>query len=134
MSPIPALSYTYLSHVVNAILPGESDVYGLWPAGEPKIANLFQICLITRFLVWSLGNLGRAGYGATLDGMWPYSYDSCDVGTLANQTLPDGTPRANTIGNDPTYDGALSYLPGQRLSACTCPGEIHPGPIRSDGN
>jgi beta-glucan synthesis-associated protein KRE6 len=27
----------------------------------------------------------------------------------------------------------LSYLPGQRLSRCTCPGESHPGPIHSDG-
>lgn len=50
-------------------LPGTSDVYGLWPAA------------------WTLGNLGRAGYGGTLDGMWPYSYDSCDVGTLKNQSL-----------------------------------------------
>jgi len=27
----------------------------------------------------------------------------------------------------------LSYLPGQRLSRCTCPGESHPGPVHSDG-
>lgn len=27
----------------------------------------------------------------------------------------------------------LSYLPGQRLSACTCPGEDHPGPDVSVG-
>lgn len=27
-----------------------------------------------------------------------------------------------------------SFLPGQRLSACTCPGESHPGPMRSDGS
>ncbi len=25
-------------------------------------------------------------------------------------------------------------LPGQRLSACTCPGEAHPGPQRQDGS
>jgi hypothetical protein len=50
-------------------LPGKNNVYGLWPA------------------IWSLGNLGRAGYGGTLDGVWPYSYDTCDVGTLHNQTL-----------------------------------------------
>jgi hypothetical protein len=25
-------------------------------------------------------------------------------------------------------------LPGQRLSACTCPGESHPGPQNSDGS
>lgn len=50
-------------------LPGKNNVYGLWPA------------------IWSLGNLGRAGYGGSLDGLWPYSYDACDVGTLKNQTL-----------------------------------------------
>lgn len=31
-------------------LPGSTDVLGLWPA------------------VWAMGNLGRAGYGASLDG------------------------------------------------------------------
>jgi hypothetical protein len=50
-------------------LPGTSDVYGLWPA------------------VWTLGNLGRAGYGGTLEGMWPYTYAECDLGTLKNQSL-----------------------------------------------
>ncbi|KZP14609.1 glycoside hydrolase family 16 protein [Athelia psychrophila] len=43
-------------------------------------------------------NLGRAGYGASL-GTWPYTYD-------------DGASNVN---------GELSYLPGQRLSRCTCP-------------
>lgn len=72
----------------------------------------------------------------TLEGMWPYSYDSCDVGTLANQTL-DGLPSiATTSGpeGDPG-NGALSFLPGQRLSACTCPNDLtHPGPRYSDGS
>lgn len=27
----------------------------------------------------------------------------------------------------------MSFLPGQRLSRCTCPGESHPGPMHSDG-
>jgi beta-glucan synthesis-associated protein KRE6 len=79
-----------------------------------------------------MGNLGRAGYGATVDGMWPYSYDSCDVGTLPNQTFPDHTPIDSFEGG---YEGnPLSFLPGQRLSACTCDGEIHPGPKRTDGS
>jgi len=95
-------------------LPGVNDVMGLWPA------------------VWTMGNLGRAGYGASLDGMWPYTYDSCDVGTAPNQTH-NGTPQAALEGGDPSYDGVLSYLPGQRLSRCTCEGESHPGPIHSDG-
>lgn len=35
----------------SVVLPGINNVMGLWPA------------------VWTMGNLGRAGYGATLDGM-----------------------------------------------------------------
>lgn len=82
----------------------------------------------------TVGNLGRAGYGASTEGLWPYSYDSCDVGTLPNQTYP-GTLEpevAYTTGND--YDNfILSYLPGQRLSACTCSGQTHPGPSNNKG-
>ncbi|KAJ7207426.1 beta-glucan synthesis-associated protein KRE6 [Mycena pura] len=103
--------------VSSITLPGATNVLGLWPA------------------VWAMGNLGRAGYGASLDGMWPYSYDSCDVGTLPNQTLPDNSgPQAafDTGGNSRNEE--LSFLPGQRLSACTCAGESHPGPSKSDGS
>lgn len=75
---------------------------------------------------------GRAGYGASLEGTWPYSYDACDVGTAPNQTL-NGLPTVAVTGGDPSVNGALSYLPGQRLSRCTCPGESHPGPVHSDG-
>ncbi|KIO31234.1 glycoside hydrolase family 16 protein [Tulasnella calospora MUT 4182] len=101
--------------MMNASMPGSSSAGGLWPA------------------VWTMGNLGRAGYGASLDGMWPYSYDECDVGTLPNQTRADGTPDAAATGG---WEGEpLSYLPGQRLSACTCSEDdaLHPGPIKSDG-
>ncbi len=35
----------------NVSLPGANNVFGLWPA------------------VWTMGNLGRAGYGASLEGM-----------------------------------------------------------------
>ncbi|KAG2008507.1 beta-glucan synthesis-associated protein KRE6 [Coprinopsis cinerea AmutBmut pab1-1] len=98
-------------------LPGSSTIAGLWPA------------------VWALGNLGRAGYGASLEGLWPYSYDSCDVGTLPNQTYPGTSlPEAAVTNGDPYNGDVLSYLPGQRLSACTCRGESHPGPARPDGS
>ncbi|KAF8893334.1 glycoside hydrolase family 16 protein [Infundibulicybe gibba] len=95
-------------------LPGANNILGLWPA------------------IWTMGNLGRAGFGASSDGTWPYSYDSCDVGTVANQTH-NGLPHAATINGDAKYGGGLSWLPGQRLSRCTCPGEDHPGPMHSDG-
>lgn len=98
---------------VSLQLPGRADVYGLWPA------------------VWTMGNLGRVGYGGTLEGMWPYSYDTCDVGTLKNQTL-DGLPAISMNGNK--WGTEMSYLPGQRLSSCTCPDDdTHPGPKMKDG-
>lgn len=101
----------------SVLLPGDNTVHGLWPA------------------VWTMGNLGRAGFGASLEGMWPYSYDSCDVGTLPNQTYPGTqTPLLAVTKGDPGNNNELSYLPGQRLSSCTCPGESHPGPVRSDGS
>ncbi|KAH9833744.1 glycoside hydrolase family 16 protein [Rhodofomes roseus] len=98
----------------NVSLPGLNNVVGLWPA------------------IWSVGNLGRAGYGASLDGLWPYTYDSCDVGTVANQSV-NGQPVAATTTGPSKYGGVLSYLSGQRLSRCTCPDESHPGPKHRDG-
>ena len=75
-------------------LPGPAGVHGFWPG------------------VWTMGNLGRPGYLATTDGLWPYTYSECDVGITPNQSSPDG----------------INYLPGQRLSSCTCRGEDHPTP------
>ncbi|KDN50357.1 glycoside hydrolase family 16 protein [Tilletiaria anomala UBC 951] len=100
-------------------LPGRQDTRGFWPG------------------LWTMGNLGRPGYLGSTEGMWPYSYDSCDYGTLPNQTNPQGTgpPRVlNAQGPySKNYDNKLSYLPGQRASACTCAGEDHPGPSHDVG-
>ncbi|KAF9068692.1 beta-glucan synthesis-associated [Rhodocollybia butyracea] len=95
--------------VASVRIPGSNNVVGLWPA------------------VWTMGNLGRAGYGASLDGL-------VYVGTVANQSV-NGIPAAAVDGTgDKGNGGSLSYLEGQRLSRCTCPGESHPGPIHSDGH
>ncbi|KAI5296667.1 hypothetical protein KEM52_002072 [Ascosphaera acerosa] len=76
-------------------LPGKGDTIGFWPG------------------FWTMGNLGRPGYAATTEGMWPYSYeDTCDAGITPNQSSTDG----------------ISYLPGMKLPACTCKGEDHPTP------
>lgn len=37
------------------------------------------------------------------------------------------------MNGDPFNGGRLSFLPGQRLSRCTCKGESHPGPVHPDG-
>ncbi|KAI9769769.1 MAG: hypothetical protein M1840_003763 [Geoglossum simile] len=79
---------------VSVSLAGPAETPGLWPG------------------VWTMGNLGRPGYLATTEGVWPYTYNSCDAGITPNQSSPDG----------------LSYLPGQKLSACTCSDEDHPSP------
>lgn len=40
--------------------------------------------------------------------MWPYSYDSCDVGTLPNQTYPGtSTPIAATQNGDADHGNVL---------------------------
>lgn len=76
-------------------LPGRGDISGFWGS------------------FWTMGNLGRPGYLASTEGMWPYTYhDECDVGITANQSSPDG----------------ISFLPGMKLPGCSCPGEDHPSP------
>ena len=79
---------------VSLSLAGPAGVPGLWPG------------------VWTMGNLGRPGYKATTEGVWPYTHDSCDAGITPNQSDP----------------GGLSYLPGQKLTSCSCSGEDHPNP------
>ncbi|KAI8456865.1 beta-glucan synthesis-associated [Phakopsora pachyrhizi] len=98
---------------VSISLPGTPKISGFWPGA------------------WTMGNLGRAGYGATTDGTWPYSYSSCDLGTLRNQTSRDGTGPLSTLNAN--GGRGLSFLPGQKLSSCTCSGEEHPGPSTSIG-
>lgn len=104
---------------VSISLPGPNqETMGYWPGA------------------WTMGNLARPGYGATTDGVWPYSYDSCDVGTFPNQTEPDGSGPAAALQSNASkakYNYELSWLSGQRLSSCTCPGEDHPGPSVSVG-
>ncbi|MBW0498445.1 hypothetical protein O181_038160 [Austropuccinia psidii MF-1] len=99
---------------VSAVLPGRPDIGGFWPA------------------IWMMGNLARPGYGATTDGTWPYSYNSCDVGAMPNQTHPKtGAPGSTILTKEV---GDLSWQPGQKLSRCTCAGEDHPGPRNPDGS
>ncbi|TFK60546.1 beta-glucan synthesis-associated [Pluteus cervinus] len=99
---------------VSVVLPGpDQQARGYWPGA------------------WTMGNLARPGYPATTDGMWPYTYNSCDVGTFPNQTDADGLGPAAALHSDSSraqYNFELSWLSGQRLSSCSCPGSDHPGP------
>ncbi|KZP08792.1 glycoside hydrolase family 16 protein [Athelia psychrophila] len=81
-------------------------------------------------------NLGRTGYGASLEGTWPYTYGECDFGTAApNQTL-NGLPLASTTSGASNVNGSTASsltCPGSASRAwCTCPGESHTGPVHSD--
>ncbi|KAF9477276.1 beta-glucan synthesis-associated [Pholiota conissans] len=104
---------------VAATFPGpDQSTQGYWPGA------------------WTMGNLGRPGYAGSTDGMWPYTYDSCDVGTFPNQTLKDQSGPAAALHSDKSRSQnnfALSWLSGQRVSACTCPGGDHPGPSVTRG-
>ena len=79
-----------------------------------------------------MGNLARPGFPATTSGLWPYTYDSCDVGTFPNQTsYPNMSAPASAVYSTASkfkYNFNLSWLPGQCLSACSCPNSDHPGP------
>lgn len=86
------MCYTQGILEVSSMLPNYGNISGLWPG------------------IWTMGNLGRPGYLASTDGVWPYSYQECDAGITANQSSNDG----------------INYLPGQRLSICTCDDEDHP--------
>ncbi|CCE61650.1 hypothetical protein TPHA_0A05760 [Tetrapisispora phaffii CBS 4417] len=86
------LCFTEGALEISAKLPNYGRVTGLWPG------------------LWTMGNLARPGYLASTEGVWPYSYQSCDAGITPNQSSNDG----------------ISYLPGQKLNVCTCDDEDHP--------
>ena len=51
-------------------MPSANNVYGLWPA------------------IWTMGNLGRAGYGATLEGL--VCLKQCDIAAFDYINLNSG--------------------------------------------
>lgn len=99
----------------SAILPGSQTQVGWWPG------------------LWLMGNLARPGYLGTTDGMWPYSYDSCDSGILLNQTSPSSKGYNDVSTYTKNNKVGLNWLNGQRTPACTCPGYDHPGPNNNVG-
>ncbi|KAE8268018.1 hypothetical protein A4X09_0g4326 [Tilletia walkeri] len=105
--------------------PGDRMTQGYWPA------------------LWMMGNLGRPGYLGSTEGLWPYSYDSCDSGIMPKQLYwnmsgPLATVQGTGQYSKPSPDNPngperLSHLPGMRFPSCTCPGEDHPGPNVNTG-
>ena len=72
----------------RARMPGSASMLGLWPA------------------FWMMGNLGRAAYKASTDGLWPFLFDEC-VGEDAADCATTGT-----------CDCAASQCDKQRITAC----------------
>jgi len=72
---------------IKARMPGRHDVGGLWPA------------------FWLMGNLGRATFTYSTDGIWPFNYDYCppDDERDANQW---GTQRITACGKEGEGRGA----------------------------
>ncbi|PWN49194.1 beta-glucan synthesis-associated [Violaceomyces palustris] len=96
---------------ISAVLPGSHNSKSFWPG------------------LWTMGNLGRPGFRGSSQGMWPYSYNSCDVGILPNQTYLDKSGPDKAIHAQGEFNkGDISYLEGMRMPSCTCDGEDHAGP------
>ncbi|WFD40017.1 uncharacterized protein MJAP1_002999 [Malassezia japonica] len=80
----------------SVLFPGESMTQGYWPG------------------FWLMGNLGRPGFPASNDGMWPYVYEECDVGIMPNQTEEGGKSPSSALKGS-TDNKQISVLPGMRL-------------------
>ncbi|THH19097.1 hypothetical protein EW146_g2013 [Bondarzewia mesenterica] len=86
-----------------------------------------KFCFTTGILEMSISLPGTPESPGFWPGLWPYSYAACDLGTFPKQMNKDGATPQGALTGSPE-GGQISGLPGQRLSACTCPGSDHPGP------
>lgn len=100
----------------------------IWSKLHACLPSLVLMCLFSGL---TLMMHGEQCFTSTIDQSFT-DINCSDIGTVPNQTV-NGQPEAATINGDTGHHGILSFLPGQRLSRCTCPGESHPGPIHSDG-
>ncbi|KAG2489210.1 hypothetical protein HYH03_012234 [Edaphochlamys debaryana] len=67
---------------VSVKMPGDNQKGGFWPS------------------VFTLGNLGRAGYLRSTEGVWPHSYNTCDaIATQKFINWSNNTQRINRCNN-----------------------------------
>lgn len=87
-------------------LPGTAQQSGFWAA------------------TWLMGNLGRAGYYPSLEGMWPFSYDACENGDQAHDWNSNKTQRINRCSGRQGMPAAAEVgasVDGIGLSVCLLP-------------
>lgn len=96
-------------------LPGSKNQSGFWAA------------------TWLMGNLGRAGYYPSLEGMWPFSYDACENGDKAYSWNDNKTQRISRCsgkqGNNLTSSNNNAYL--VQCAACFgfCSSQAYMAPV-----
>lgn len=73
-------------------LPGNDKVPGLWPA------------------FWAMGNLGRAGFMPSTNGLWPYSFDACANGTTQANSVPGSEVPSQLVTACPSNVSAPDYI------------------------
>lgn len=59
---------------VSVSLPGSPQIAGFWPGAHLQLVSRGRDLLTLDPVlpgVWTMGNLARAGYGATTEGVWP---------------------------------------------------------------
>ncbi|CAD6977463.1 unnamed protein product [Tilletia controversa] len=136
---------------IKTQFPHPYRLYSFLRSQSAMLQSWNKLCI--QGAVWMMGNIGRAGYGASNEGMWPATWQittghsckrsihsGCDVGTMPHQTYfangTGGPLAAEVTGPYPESEGlGLSSLPGQRLSRCTCSASSdHPGPKHEDGS
>ncbi len=67
-------------------LPGDHFHSGFWPA------------------LWTMGNLGRAGYMQSTTGYWPYSYNTCGLGSEGQDWSKNRPQSLSACPDPPGFD------------------------------
>lgn len=65
-----------------------------------------------------MGNLGRPGYGATTDGLWPYSYVSSSSSLLFVSVSNPLPPPSPTFASSPHFSSSQSRHPPNSYDSC----------------
>ena len=102
-----AYSRFFLSFFCSGLVPGQ---WATWVDLVMVLPRMVRKLPFTAFAT----ETGRLPLG-----IWPYSYNTCDVGTFPNQTYVNGSGPAAALQTEQgrsRYNFELSWLSGQKLS------------------